>query len=92
MEVTLLFEKDIRELIGPAEALTAVREAFAKLARGEAILPGVIGIDMPEHRAEVHVKGAHLRGTPYYSIKEAAGSWDNPSKGLPLGTDRKSVV
>lgn len=86
MEVTLLFEKEIRGLIGPPHALTAVREAFAKLARGEAILPGVIGIDIPEQRAEVHVKGAHLRGTPYYSIKEAAGSWDNPAKGLPLGT------
>ncbi|OGS59986.1 MAG: hypothetical protein A3K59_05110 [Euryarchaeota archaeon RBG_19FT_COMBO_69_17] len=86
MEVRLLFEKEIRTLIGPGEALAAVREAFAKLARGEAVLPGVIGFDIPEHRAEVHVKGAYLKGAPYYSIKEAAGSWDNPAKGLPIGS------
>jgi len=86
MEVRLLFEREIRGLIGPREAFHAVREAFAKLARGEAVLPGVIGIDIPEHRAEVHVKGAYLRGAPFYSIKEAAGSWNNPAKGLPLGS------
>ena len=86
MEVRLLFEPEIRGLIGPKEAIREVREAFAKLARGEAVLPGVIGIDIPEHRAEVHVKGAYLKGAPYYSIKEAAGSWNNPAKGLPIGS------
>ena len=86
MEVRLLFEPEIRGLIGPKEAIREVREAFAKLARGEAVLPGVIGIDIPEHRAEVHVKGAYLKGAPYYSIKEAAGSWNNPAKGLPVGS------
>jgi len=86
VEVRLLFEPEIRGLIGPKEAIREVREAFAKLARGEAVLPGVIGIDIPEHRAEVHVKGAYLKGAPYYSIKEAAGSWNNPAKGLPIGS------
>ena len=84
VEVRLLFESDIRALVGPKEALEAVREAFAKLARGQTVLPGVIGIDIPESRAEAHVKGAFLRGSPYFSVKAASGSYDNPSRGLPV--------
>jgi len=86
VEILLLFEREIRGLIGPNEARPVVRDAFAKLARGEAILPGVINIDIPESRAEVHVKGAHLRATPFFSIKVASGSYDNPARGLPVGS------
>lgn len=84
VEIRLLFEADIRRLAGPKEALVAVREAFVKLARGEAVLPGVLGIDIPETRTEAHVKGAFLRGAPYFSVKAASGSYDNPSRGLPV--------
>ncbi len=81
-----MFEREIRGLIGPNEARPVVRDAFAKLARGEAILPGAINLDIPESRAEVHVKGAHLRATPFFSIKVASGSYDNPARGLPVGS------
>ncbi len=91
MEILLLFERDIRNLVGPAEALAVVRDAFAKLARGEAVLPGVINLDIPESKAEVHVKGAHLRGTPFFSVKVASGSYDNPSRGLAVGSGMSLV-
>lgn len=81
----LLFEREIRGIVGAAQALPAVRDAFARLARGQANLPGVINLDLPEHRVEVHVKGAHLRGTGRFSFKVAGGSWDNPARGLPVG-------
>lgn len=81
----MLLEGEIRDLITPAQALAAVREAFARLARGEATLPGVIGFEIPEHHGEVHVKGAHLHGSDFYSIKEATGFYDNPVRGLPVG-------
>ncbi|HYM39430.1 MAG TPA: ornithine cyclodeaminase family protein [Thermoplasmata archaeon] len=84
VEVRLLFEPDIRKLAGPGEALAAVREAFRKLARGEAVLPGILGIDIPETRTEAHVKGAFLKGSPYFSVKTASGSYDNPTRGLPV--------
>jgi ornithine cyclodeaminase len=86
VEILLLFEREIRSLIGPEEARAAVRDAFAKLARGDAVLPGVIGIDLPETRAEVHVKGAHLRASRFITMKVASGSYDNPSRGLPVGS------
>ena len=83
-EVRLLFEPDIRALVGPKEALPAVRDAFAKLTRGEAIVPGILSLAIPEARTEAHVKGAYLRGSPYFSVKAASGSYDNPSRGLPV--------
>src|SRR6059036_1144371 len=61
MDVLLLSELEIRELIGPAEALPVVRDAFVRLARAEASLPGVVHLDVPNSGAEVHVKGAHLQ-------------------------------
>ncbi|HYS99982.1 MAG TPA: hypothetical protein VEO20_04890 [Thermoplasmata archaeon] len=86
MELRLLFERDIRSIVGPGEAFVAVRDAFVRLARGEAVLPNVINLDLPESRAEFHVKGAHLRGSPYVSVKVASGSYDNPGRGLPVGS------
>src|SRR5436309_10047843 len=86
MDVLLLSEPEIQELVGPAEALPAVRDAFVRLARGEAILPGVIHLDMPNSGAEVHVKGAHLQGSRFFTIKVASGSYANPERGLPVGS------
>jgi len=86
MPVRILLEAEIRDLIGPAAAYAAVRDAFVALARGQATLPGVIGFDVPAHRGEVHVKGAYLQGRPFYSIKEAAGFYGNAEKGMPVGS------
>lgn len=62
-----------------------MREAFVALAHGEATLPGVIGLELPEHQGEVHVKGAYLHGAPTYSFKVASGFYRNPERGLPVG-------
>lgn len=86
MRVRVLREREIRGLIGPREALAAVREGFVRLARGEVTLPGVIGLDLPAHAGEVHVKGAHIHGSPYFSIKEAAGFYRNSERGLPVSS------
>src|SRR5436309_2304392 len=86
MDLQLLSEKEIRDLVGPAEALPAVRDAFVRLARGEAILPGVIHLDIPNSGAEAHVKGAHLGGSRFFTIKVASGSYANPDCGLPVGS------
>lgn len=82
----LLSEEEIRRSVSSRDALEAVAEAFAALARGEARLPGVIYLDITEFNGDVHGKGAHLRGAPHFAIKVAGGWYDNPSKGLPVGT------
>jgi ornithine cyclodeaminase len=86
MQVRVLLETEVRDLITPAAAFSAVRDAFAALGRGRATLPGVIGFDVPAHQGEVHVKGAYLHDRPFYSIKEAAGFYANAGRGLPVGS------
>lgn len=85
-EVRILGEKDIRELIRPSDALRVVRDAFARLARGQAGLPAVMIIEVPENGGEVHVKGAHIHGLPFYSVKFASVFSGNPSRGLPANS------
>ena len=84
MDVTVLAEQEIRALVGPDEALRAARTAFAKLARGEATLPAVLFLDLPESEGEVHVKGAYLHGSPFFAVKTASGFYRNPERGLPV--------
>lgn len=83
MEVQIATEDVIRRLIEPAEAIEAVRGALAKLAMGEAIMPDPSQMDLAEMRGDMHVKGAYLTGTQFFSFKAASGFYDNPSKGLP---------
>ena len=85
MELRLLFEKEIRDLLGPKEAYEAVRDAFVRLAKGQVVLPGVINLDIPATRTEAHIKGAYLPGTRHFAVKVASGSYDNPARGLPSG-------
>jgi ectoine utilization protein EutC len=86
MGILVLSESDLRGLAGPEEALRAVRTGFEALAHGRAVLPGVLHLDLPQARGEVHVKGAHLHGSPFFSIKEAGGFWGNPERGLPMAS------
>jgi ornithine cyclodeaminase len=82
--VRFLTEREIRALIGPAEALSEVREAFSQLARGRVVLPDVMFFDIKSRNGEVHGKGAYIEGSPYFSLKVASGFYDNPRLGLPI--------
>jgi ornithine cyclodeaminase len=81
----LLREPEIRRLLDPASCLEAVEKAFTVYATGGAELPGVINLEVPESRGEIHVKAGHLRGGSHYAVKIASGFQDNPERGLPLG-------
>ena len=82
--IRILDRREVRELIGPADAIAVCRDALARAARGEVEQPAVLGMTIAEHRGEVHAKGAFVHGTPYFSIKVATGFYDNPAVGLPV--------
>jgi len=79
----ILREPEIRSLLDPAGCLQAIESAFSAYARGQAELPAVINLDVPDHRGEVHVKAGYLHTVPYYAVKIASGFLDNPQLGLP---------
>jgi ornithine cyclodeaminase/alanine dehydrogenase-like protein (mu-crystallin family) len=80
-EVRILGEGDVRAAIDMARCIEVVEAAFIAYSSGEAELPGVIHLDVPEARGEVHVKAGHLHGAPAYALKASSGFYleDPPS-------------
>ncbi len=56
-----------------AACIDAVEAAFVEYQAGRAELPGVIHLDVPEAKGEIHVKAGHLHGAPTYAVKVASG-------------------
>jgi ornithine cyclodeaminase len=71
--VRILREGDVRAALDMASCIDAVDRAFAAYSGGEAELPGVIHLDVPEAEGEIHVKAGHIHGAPYYAVKAASG-------------------
>jgi len=82
-EALLLDETEIRRLLDAASCIRAVEEAFTACATGRARTPGVIHLDVPESRGEIHVKAGHLSGGAHYAVKIASAFPGNPALGLP---------
>ncbi len=64
-EVLILREPEIRALLDPQACITAMEQAFGAYSTGQAQLPGVIHLDIPESdvfekRGEIHVKAGYL--------------------------------
>jgi len=82
--VRVLDSDDVRCLVSMADAITAVREAFAAADRGSAVMPAPFGMYLPDADGEVHVKGACLTGAPVFAVKTATGFYRNAGLGLPV--------
>jgi ornithine cyclodeaminase len=74
-----------RDKIPFSVAIAAAERGFRALGLGEAALPDPMVLELREQQAEVHVKGAHLRGGRHIVLKVATGFYRNQSKGLPSG-------
>ncbi|MDX6595797.1 MAG: hypothetical protein QOI72_1179 [Solirubrobacterales bacterium] len=69
----ILLEDDVRAALDMASCIDACRDAFVAYSSGRAELPGVIHLEVPESRGEIHVKAGHLHGAAYYAVKAASG-------------------
>src|SRR6266850_2560518 len=74
-----------RDKIPMAVAVAAVERGFRALALGEATLPDPMVVELSDLAAEVHVKGAHLKGGRHIVLKVATGFYRNRARGLPSG-------
>jgi ornithine cyclodeaminase/alanine dehydrogenase-like protein (mu-crystallin family) len=82
--VRVLGRQDVQRLVGMADAIAAVREAFVAADQGRAVMPAPLELRLPEADGELHVKGAYLRGAPVFAVKTATGFYRNPARGLPV--------
>jgi ornithine cyclodeaminase/alanine dehydrogenase-like protein (mu-crystallin family) len=81
---------EIRAALDMPSLIDAVEGAFVAYSAGDAQLPDVIHLDVPESRGEIHVKAGHLHGARHYALKVASGFYaaDPPSiDGLVLVFD-----
>lgn len=84
MKITILTEAEIRQCVQlDLAAISAVEEGFARLAKGEATVPPIIGVEVPDVRGEVDVKMAYVQGLSGLAVKVASGFYDNEKLGLP---------
>jgi ornithine cyclodeaminase/alanine dehydrogenase-like protein (mu-crystallin family) len=87
-EVLILHESEIRARLEPRACIAAMEKAFAAYSTGQAQLPGVIHLDIPENdlaqkRGEIHVKAGYMNNGPYYAVKIVSGFPGNSRLGLP---------
>ncbi|MFP5333657.1 MAG: cyclodeaminase [Acidimicrobiia bacterium] len=82
--IRVLVESELRTVVGlDAEALAVVESVYPLITSGEARMPPIMRIDVPDHNGEIDVKSAYLPGHPGIAVKMSTGFFDNPSKGLP---------
>jgi ectoine utilization protein EutC len=91
--ILVLTEPEIRRLVTlDLEALAAVEDAFSSLAAGEADVPPIVGLFVPDRNGEVDVKGAYIHGLPSLVVKIASGFCDNARRGLTSGSGLMVVL
>ena len=71
--VRILRRDDVEAALPMGVCIDAVEAAFVAYSAGDAELPAVIHLDVPEARGEIHVKAGHLHGAPAYAVKIASG-------------------
>jgi len=84
MNVRILTETELRSCARlDQRAVDTIAGAFASLHRGEAVMPPVLSMELPERNAEVDIKTAWMRGLDSFAVKISSGFFDNASLGLP---------
>jgi ectoine utilization protein EutC len=93
MTILILTESEIRRCAGIDEAaLRAVADGFSRLSLGQASLPPILRIEIPDAPGEVDVKTAYLHGLEHFAVKVASGFFENPRLGLPSGSGLMLVI
>jgi ornithine cyclodeaminase/alanine dehydrogenase-like protein (mu-crystallin family) len=81
-DALLLLADDVRGALDMPSLIDAMSEAFDAYSSGRAELPGVIHLDVPEARGEIHVKAGHLHGGARYAVKVASGFYGSDPPAL----------
>lgn len=83
-EICIVKEDELKEEVHLDESIIdAIEKAFAGLYRGEATVPPIMMIPVPERTGEVDVKSAYIRGLDSLAVKVASGFFENSTLGLP---------
>lgn len=84
MSVLILTEKELRNIVKIDKAsIDAVANAFSWLSKGMVTMPPIMHIEIAEHKGDVDIKSAYVRGLDRFAVKIGAGFFQNFKLGLP---------
>jgi ectoine utilization protein EutC len=91
--IRILNEKEIRDLVSlDLSVVAAIEKGFSELAKGNALVPPIMMIPVPEKMGEVDIKSAYIKGLDRMAIKIASGFFENHRLGLPSQSGQMLVV
>jgi len=82
--IRILSREDVRQSLPMAEAIEAVKAAFAQLSTGRADVPLRVALEVPRHNGVTLFMPAYLAADDQMAVKIVSVFNDNPAKGLPL--------
>ncbi|MGJ3261325.1 MAG: cyclodeaminase [Rhodospirillales bacterium] len=65
------------------DVIDCVADAFTALSAGNAIMPPILRLDIPEKHGEVDIKTAYVEGFDGFCVKMSTGFFENAKLGLP---------
>jgi ornithine cyclodeaminase len=80
----ILSRDDVRQAVSMAEAIEAVKSAYAQLSAGRATVPLRTPIDLPTHAGVTLFMPAYLASSDALGAKVVSVHNRNPERGLPL--------
>ena len=92
-EIRVFDELTLRQLAGfTSEAMAAITRGFIQLSSGEAQVPPIMMLLLPDVSGEIDVKSAVLKGEPSIAIKVASGFPKNELAGLSTSSGMMVIV
>ena len=82
-KIRLLSGDDVRRALSMAQSIDLMKEAFAQLSSGRAVVPQRLSMEMPELGARALVMPVHLLKGGQFGMKIVSLFTQNPGKGLP---------
>ena len=91
--IRILNEKEIRDIVSlDSSVIAAIETAFSELDNGNALVPPIMMIPVPEKTGEVDIKSAYIKGYDQLAVKVASGFFENPALGLPSQSGQMLVI
>ncbi len=92
-DVLVLTEHELRKLVSLNERTVAqIEQGFAELEKGNAVMPAVMTLQLPDAGGAVDVRSGYVKGLPGIAVKTASGFFSNPDLGLPSCTSQMLLL
>ncbi|MDA3941778.1 MAG: cyclodeaminase [Spirochaetia bacterium] len=91
--IHIISEKELRSLVKlDLEIVESVKVGFSELEKGNATVPPIMMIPVPEKSGEVDIKSAYIKGLDRLAVKVASGFFENSKLDLPSGSGLMLVL